>query len=43
MLIAILAKKLNDAVSQADLRLLIDDKDYKFFEILAVFGIYDFL
>ena len=36
MLVAILAEKLDDAVSQADAELLICNKHHKFFEILAI-------
>ena len=36
MLIAILAEKLDDAVSKADARRLIYHKDHKFLEFLAV-------
>ena len=36
MLIAVLAEKLDDAVSKADARLVIGNKYHKFFEVLAV-------
>ena len=43
MLIAVLAKKLDDTVSEADARLLTGNKDHKFFEVLAVLIIQDFV
>jgi hypothetical protein len=39
MLITILAKKLYDAVSEADARMLVGDKCHKFLEFLSVFFI----
>jgi hypothetical protein len=41
MLIAILAEKLEDAVSKADVRRLICNKYHKFLEFLAVLFIQD--
>ena len=41
MLIAILAEKLDDAVSKADVRRLIGNKYHKFLEFLAVLFIQD--
>jgi len=41
MLIAVLAEKLDDAVSQADARRLICNKYHKFLKFLAVFFIQD--
>ena len=43
MLIAVLAEKLDDAVSQADVHGLICYKYYKFLEFLAVLFIHDLI
>lgn len=43
MLIAILAEKLDDAVSKADAKLLVGNKHHKFFEIHAIFFIQDII